>query len=313
MVHKILLIGSTDLTLRIAEFLYSKDMLSGIVNTNEVIKNKSGYTQKNYRYQDLKEWCEKKKVSFFRGLGQEDIVIAQNETRSNIALLAGVHNIIKKNIIDKFPLGIFAIHASLLPHLRGWSPLNWSILLGLKETGVSLFKVSSGMDDGPIVYQHKFIISSDAYIEDLIEISHKETIKILEKFILDIKNHKIQYTLQNLKDSTFILQRKEEDSLIYWSLDAQTILKIVRASSRPYFGAFTYLKNKKVRIFKAKESPLKVFGRPGQIFKLSSDMLTHVCCGQGNIMLQEVEVEGVVDEKDFLNQNLNECFMSERN
>lgn len=82
-------------------------------------------------------------------------------------------------------------------------------------------------------------------------------------------------------------QRKPEDSLIDWTMPAIEILRLIRASSRPYAGAYTFLDNQKITIWKAQVSPLEILGVPGQI--LIVDGNAYIACGCGALLIKEAD------------------------
>lgn len=304
---KILLVGGTSYTLFVAEYLYNKSMLAGVINTSSIIKTNSKERQHNVRYINLKEWCQSKKIYFRHFKSSSCLIQSQEETKSNLSLLAGVHSIITDKAIKSFPLGMYAIHASNLPKLKGWSPLNWAIILGLKQTAVTLFKVSSGIDDGPILSQIIIDIPKNCYIGDLLNILNKKTEILLNNLINCLKTNHFKLVPQKKIQSSFVLKRKEEDSKINWNLNVHEVHKLIRASSRPYLGAFSYFKDNKVTIYRASVGKLPVFGRNGQLFKLGKFEPLSIICKGGYLILEDIKVDGQENGITYLSSYLNEC------
>lgn len=303
---KILLIGGTDYTVFVAEYLYKSNMLAGVINTSATIQTNSQEKQSNIRYWDLKYWCLDNNVYFRYFESAETVIQAQQETKAQLSLLAGVHRIIPSRAIQSFPLDMYAIHASRLPELKGWSPLNWAILLGLKSTAVSLFKVSSGIDDGPILCQAPIELSEDIYIGDLLSLLNEKTKVLLETLFESIKTKKFHLIPQNGDHSSFVLKRREEDSQLNWDYHISDIYKIIRASSRPYSGAFSYFQEKKVIIYRASLGKIPVFGRSGQIFKIEKHGPLCISCKGGFLILEDIEIEGENDSFAYLSRFINE-------
>jgi methionyl-tRNA formyltransferase len=81
--------------------------------------------------------------------------LIRSELKPDIAYLIGVRAFVSAHIYEAIPYGAFAAHDSLLPRYRGFAPLNWSILNGESETGVTLFRLGEGVDEGPIVGQRR--------------------------------------------------------------------------------------------------------------------------------------------------------------
>ncbi|MAP24501.1 MAG: hypothetical protein CMM87_03100 [Rickettsiales bacterium] len=288
MYRKIIVAGCNDFTLEMADYLHRKNRLAGLVCTGKEISSKSGESQKIHRYVNLEQWAIERNLPHLVYNNQADLLAAQKKFSSSTLLLAGYHFIIPKKIIDQFSSGIYAMHASLLPQLRGWSPLNWAIILGFRNTGVSLFKVDEGMDSGPIFMQKKISIGSDTYISDLITSSFDKYKEILDVFIDQLDKNSIRCKKQDLRKSSFCLRRSESDSKIDWSRSVDDVLRVIRASSEPYFGAFSFLKGEKIRILRAHRDSDIVYGHPGQIYKTSKDSFYGVCCKDGGILLEKL-------------------------
>jgi methionyl-tRNA formyltransferase len=100
-----------------------------------------------------------------------------------------------------------------------------------------------------------------------------------------INNEKILYPQIGIP--SYCGQRKPDDSLIDWTMPVIEILRLIRASSRPYDGAYTFLDNQKITIWKAQVSPLEILGVPGQI--LVVDGTAHIVCGRGALHINEAE------------------------
>ena len=279
-----------------------------MINCTDTIKLNNGEKLKNIRYCDLRPWSLENNIYHVYLNSSEDILVAKDKTSASSGILLGVHSLIKPEIFQQFPLGVFALHASLLPQLKGWSPLNWAILLGFKETGVTLFKLVKEMDAGPIVSQQKFSILESDYISDLIQKSYTAINECFGVFTEKLFLNTLTCTEQDAEKSTFCLQRREEDSRINWRESAESIIRLIKASSIPYFGAFSILNGKKVRIFRAKKGKLAVSGRPGQIFKFSKDMNFHIMCKDHCIEIEDYLVERESNTKQFLLNSINHTF-----
>jgi methionyl-tRNA formyltransferase len=176
---------------------------------------------------------------------------------------------VPRSFRKRFPSGCFGFHASLLLELRGGAPLNWAILSGLSETGVTLFSLEDGVDDGLVFGQARFPIGSRTTIGDLVNASREACSALTRKLLRDLLAGTATSSIQKGIPS-YGLQRIPEDGRIEWNRSAVDIDRLVRAVSRPYPGAFTSLNGERIRIWATEmtpENPL-VFGAPGQIANL---------------------------------------------
>ena len=298
---KITLFGCTDITKIIAEFLDNNGYeISAIVTSPEIFSisySKEGV--KNFRYVDLKPWADRKNIPIFLYVKPTQLIseIKKLKISSDFAIVAGWYYMLPKNIRNIFPKGCAGFHASLLPKLRGGAPLNWSILLGYKETGVSFYELSTGVDDGMLYDQKKFAIKEDDYIEDLIFKSHQAIINILKTTLPLIENGTISPSVQKGEPS-FGEQRCPKDSQIIWDKPKEDILRLIRASSKPYSGSYSFLNEEKIKIWKATDSKINLFFNPGQIYFDETNI--YVGCGNfSSIKILEADKKEILRKSNY--------------
>lgn len=282
--------GSTDLTLSVLDFLYDNSYeIKAVVTAPETFKiSYQPEGVKNSRFVDLGSWAEQRSIPI---LSYDNSIHTIQELKNlgedtNFAIVVGWYHMVPKKLRDLFSMGCSGFHASLLPKLRGGAPLNWAILSDLKETGVSFFELSDGVDDGLLYDQEKFAISPSDYITDLVDKSNLSILEMLKRTLPKIINQKNILSSQ-IGNPSYCGQRKPEDSLIDWTIPSIEILRLMRASSRPYGGAYTFLDNQKITIWKAQVSPLEILGVPGQILVIDGN--AHIVCGRGALQINETD------------------------
>lgn len=219
--------------------------------------------------------------------------------KPEILIVIGWYYLIPRSIREIAPLGAVGIHASLLPKYRGGAPLVWAMINGERQAGVSLFYLADGVDDGDIIAQASFDIAFEDDIAAVIQKSLTASVQLVQKYIPKLETGNAPRRPQDHTQATIYPQRKPEDGLLNWATkSALQAYNWVRAQSRPYPGAYTYLGDRKVTLWKA--SLLKRTYRidhvaPGQILpdlQEASDAFA-VCCADGQILqIHEVEVEG---------------------
>jgi methionyl-tRNA formyltransferase len=169
-----------------------------------------------------------------------------------LVLVVGWHWLIKPSVLKAVPGGFVGIHASLLPQYRGNAPLVWALLRGEEQTGVSLFHFDEGMDTGDIIDQISFSIAFVESIADVLEKAEKATVDLVTKYAEELRSGTAPCRKQTDELATFVSQTRPEDGHINWSQSAQELHNFIRAQTRPYPGAFTYLPNgKTLRIWRA--------------------------------------------------------------
>jgi methionyl-tRNA formyltransferase len=142
-------------------------------------------------------------------------------------------------LLKRARLGAYNMHGSLLPKFRGRAPLNWAILKGETETGVTLHEMVEKPDAGRIVDQQAVPIGPD---ENAVEVFHKMTNAaeaVLRRSIQDLISGKAKFRANDLSKGSYYGRRRPEDGRIDWSKSAKEIHDLVRAVAPPFPGAFT--------------------------------------------------------------------------
>ena len=140
-------------------------------------------------------------------------------------------------LLKKARLGAYNMHGSLLPKYRGRAPLNWAILKGETETGVTLHEMVEKPDAGRIVDQQAFPIGPD---ETAVEVFRKMTVAaetVLKRTLASLLNGKIHFKPNDLSKGSYYGRRRPEDGRIDWSKSAKEIHDLVRAVAPPFPGA----------------------------------------------------------------------------
>jgi|GEM_PF-3590 len=198
-------------------------------------------------------------------------------------------HLIKPALLDIPPAGCLNLHGSLLPKYRGRCPINWVLVNGEKETGVTLHYMTARPDDGYIVGQRKIIITP----EDTARSLHKKTAEaaaiLLHEILPGIKNGTAPRIPQDNLQATYYGGRRPEDGQINWNGSAGEVRNLVRAVTRPYPGAFSYIVDTKCLIWMVSEMPSgKKFFPPGAI--ISTDPLV-ISCGKGAVQIDYGQLE----------------------
>lgn len=193
-----------------------------------------------------------------------------------------------------FPHGIVNAHAGDLPRYRGNACPNWAIIAGEKQAFATLHRMGDGLDDGPIFLQRSTALSDSTYIADIYRFLD-ETIPQLFVELLDGLAAGRLVARPQPSDPAQALRcfaRREADSEIVWSAPAEHLARLVRASAEPFSGAFTWLDGALVRVWRARAAvlPYAWHGTPGQVAETAPDGSVTVLCGDGVLVLEEIEV-----------------------
>lgn len=200
-------------------------------------------------------------------------------------------DMVKKPILEIPKHGCLNLHGSLLPAYRGRVPINWAIINGETETGVTLHYMTSKPDDGDIVGQEKIAIGTNDTAKDVHQKATKAAAVLLDKMLPLIKKGKAPRKKQDESKASYFGGRKPADGEIDWSKSAAEIRNLVRATTRPYPGAFSYMGDRKCFFWSVSEAKSAKKSKPGTV--ISFDPLI-VACGKGAVKVESAQLENGV-------------------
>jgi len=188
----------------------------------------------------------------------------------DIGLSVNYVSIIDEQSIAKFQFGILNAHGGDLPRYRGNACQAWAILNGEDRVGLCIHKMVGGHVDSGDIIQHDFLeISDSTYIGEIIEwINIKSPKMMLDSAELLEKNPTFSLVKQSLdlSNSLRTFPRNPDDGLIRWSDTRVNVLRLIRASSSPYSGAFSFIEGKRISIWRARPVNYPpILSVPGQI------------------------------------------------
>ena len=182
--------------------------------------------------------------------------------------------IIDIKILDLAPLGAFNMHGSLLPKYRGRACVNWAVLNGEKETGVTLHRMTKYADRGNIIAQEAVEIGENETSHEVFKKIIPAAGRVLSESLDDILSGNAEGTPQNESEATKFGRRRPEDGIIDWSKSAREIHNLVRAVAKPFPGAFFYHDGHKIMIWKTKIiSDLEDVNAPAIMIKTNDGIL----------------------------------------
>lgn len=189
------------------------------------------------------------------------------------------------------PLGTINLHASLLPQYRGAAPINWAIINGEKETGVTTFKLQQEIDTGNILLQEKIKISDNETAGTLHDKMKTLGAEVLLRTVQQLHNGTLQEHPQSHSSVLHPAPKIfSEDCKINWDQGVAEINNFIRGLS-PYPAAFTFLNGKKLKIFSAEIEQFQGLDTPGNFITDYKSYLKFVA-RDGYISIKELQLEG---------------------
>ncbi len=195
---------------------------------------------------------------------------------------------LKQELLDIPKKGAFNLHGSLLPKYRGRCPINWAVVNGETETGVTLHKMVVKADAGDIVAQEKFPIDDNDTALDVHKKAAAAADALLARVLPSILDGTWTAAPQNEAEAAVYGGRKPADGLIDWNASAKSIRNLVRAVTKPYPGAFSFFASKKYLFWDVTVVPAEKTAPAGSI--LSLDPLT-IACGQDALRINFAQAE----------------------
>lgn len=292
---EVLILGGTDITLAVAQAVLDAGLkVRAVVHIGATFTiSYSADAVSNQRHVDVPGWCRSKGVEDVVFTSFADLAAWPGLDDCSVCLVAGWYHMVPPAFRERFARGCLGLHASLLPQLRGGAPLNWAILSGLEETGISLFELGGGVDDGGVYAQSRIPLHPRISIHELVAAANLAGAELVRDHIAAIAEGRIVATPQ-VGSPTYALQRSPEDGCIDWRQPAEMIDRLVRAVGRPYSGATTILDGRPVVIWAAEAAATpRVLGAPGQVIRL--DDRPCVVTGQGLLVICEAAFEDGAD------------------
>lgn len=221
--------------------------------------------------------------------------------KPDVMVVAAFGQIITKEILEMPKYGCINVHASLLPAYRGAAPIQWAVINGDKESGVTIMQMDEGIDTGDMIEKAVVPIAEDETGGSLFDKLSHTGAKLCVK------------VLKDLEEGTAVREKQPEESTtpyakmidkkmgeVDWKKSAKEIEQLIRGLN-PWPSAYTKVHGKTLKLWKAKVLLETSQMKPGQIVKVTKDSLA-VQTGQGMLEIQELQLEGKkrMDTSSFL-------------
>lgn len=186
------------------------------------------------------EFCTQHRIDLLKikNVNDDEAINAVKEFGLDWLFIIGWSQVARKAILCAPKHGVIGMHPTLLPQGRGRAAIPWAILKGLPETGVTMFKLDEGVDTGPIIVQEKIPISPSETATKLYEKvcdAHRSLIRCAWQ---DFVDDKVVLRTQDSSKASEWPARRPEDGVILPHMEAKEAERLIRATTRPYPGAF---------------------------------------------------------------------------
>jgi methionyl-tRNA formyltransferase len=261
-------------------------------------QNKSIY-KGSFIDKSVRELAESNNIvtSECRRLDQKEIIDEIKDANPDVIVSSDWETWIAPEVAGLAKKAAINIHDALLPKYAGFSPVNWAIINGEKEVGITVHYIEEMLDQGKIIVQEAVLVQeSDTVVEVLEKIFEKIPDVTLKSLDL-IENNKVEAKKQDLNQASFYHKITGKDCEINWQSHYQAVYNFIRALFDPFSNAYTYFQGKKIKIKKA-SIPKKVYcGIPGRLACREENGVVALCGNTGANQPQGIVIEEVEDEQ----------------
>jgi len=283
---RILLVSGIGMGWQCAKALLEKKMgLVSIFSLPESMSGRSGY--KDFSELGRKYGIE---VHKYEDINCNESISKIKQVAPDLILVIGWSGIIGEEILKIPKKGVIGHHPTLLPKHRGNAPIPWTLINGLAKSGVTLFYLEKEIDNGGIAGQKEFNVDFSDDASSLYSKATEATVSLLLETLPKIEKGILKPVAQDRMRASRWGKRKPEDGIMDWNSMSIYLYNWIRGLAHPYPGAFTFLGDKKLIVWKARISESKKNGKPGEVLSTGGGIT--VKTGDGAILVEKVQLEG---------------------
>lgn len=297
---KVVFMGTPEFSVPVLEMLIEK------LNVIMVVTQPDSYVGRHHELKcsAVKMCAVKNNIEVFQPekiRNEYEYILSKNP---DIIITCAYGQIIPSALLDTPKYKAINVHASLLPKLRGGSPLHRCIIDGYENTGVTIMYMAPGMDDGDIISQSSIKIDE----KDNVQVIHDKLSLLGRDLLLEtlpsIFNRTNKRIKQNNDEATFAYNIKREEEKIDFNKNAKDVYNQIRGMY-PFPVAYTTLNGEIIKVCESKMSDM-THGTPGEITNVSKDGIV-VKCNDKSIIITKLKPSGKkeMDAKDYINGKKN--------
>lgn len=247
----------------------------------------------NQWFGSVKDWAVQRNIAVYttEEVNSPPWVAKIAAINPDIIISCYYRKMISRQILDLPRVGAFNLHGSFLPAYRGRCPVNWVIIKGEKQTGVTLHYMIEKPDAGDIVGQKAVEIDLSDTAKTLYDKLCAAAQELLDELLPLMKRGQIPRQKQDLTQGSYYGGRRPEDGRIDWKKSADEIYNLIRGVTDPYPGAFAFLDNdEKMIVWRAAPAASAQAALPGQLVMTDKEVLVQT--DKNAIKLLDIEIKG---------------------
>jgi methionyl-tRNA formyltransferase len=245
------------------------------------------------RYASVYDFAVARGLPVIRARGRDAVVPAfLAQAAADLLWITDYRYLLPSELLTSAPYGAVNLHPSLLPRYRGRAPLNWAILHGEREVGLTAHVVDAGMDSGDILTQHRLVLDDDEDVGHALERLMPLYDALPREIVRGLETQSLRRVPQDHALATTFPARTPADGRVQWAAPARHIHNLVRAVAAPYPGAFTRLDDRRVTIWRTRPVECEDAAPPGTILSVQDGVPT-VQCGHGALALVQTDADDI--------------------
>ena len=284
---RVCFMGTPDFAASVLERVAEEHEIVLVVTQPDRVNGRGG----KVTVSDVKAWAIEHDVPVFQPekIRKPEAIEELKKYDFDIAVVAAFGQILPPAVLDMPKYGCVNVHASLLPRYRGAAPIQWAVINGDKETGVTTMQMGPGLDDGDILLQETVPISPDETGGSLFDKLAVTGGKLILKTLSGIEAGTIKPRKQDETAATHVGMIRKDMGDLDFTRSAAELERLVRGLN-PWPSAYTFLDGKMLKIWKAEVCKRNNDAAPGTCVREENDL--YVATGEGFLKFLEVQIEG---------------------
>lgn len=285
---RVVFMGTPDFAVPTLEALIEKHEVVGVVTQPDKRKGRG----KAMAFTPVKEKALEHNIPVYQPVKvrEEEFIDTLRELAPEVIVVAAFGQILPESILNMPKYGCINVHASLLPKYRGAAPIQWSVIDGEKETGVTIMYMEKGLDTGDMIDRVVVPIDSKETGESLHDKLAAAGGPLLLEVLDKLEAGTAVRTPQNDAESCYAKMLTKDLGKIDWNKDAAAIERLIRGlNSWP--SAYTAFHDKTLKIWDADVEEKSTDAQPGTVVEVTADAI-YVQTGSGLLKINEVQIQG---------------------
>ncbi len=286
---KVVFMGTPDFAVETLEALIrSEHQIAAVVTQPDKPKGRG----KSMQFPPVKEIALKEGLIIYqpKKVRDPEFIKILKEIAPDVIVVVAFGQIIPQEIIDLPKYGCINVHGSLLPKYRGAAPIQWAVIDGEKESGVTTMQMDAGLDTGDMLLKTVVTLQEKETGGSLFEKLSKAGADLLIRTLKALEENSVTPKKQGESPTPYAKMLTKEMGRIDWEKEAKVIERLIRGLN-PWPSAYTYLGEKTLKIWQAQVEERETGEKPGTVIEVNKKELK-VQTGKGILSLEEVQLEG---------------------